>query len=84
MARKPQIPKRDAERALTVLKHYERGTGPSYRQPDSFGAYLLFLIALAIAGVIVYSILNHKGQISRLWYKAIHPDTIPVKVQPGQ
>ena len=84
MARKPEIPKEDAERALKVLQQDERGTGPSYRQPSSIGAYLMLLIALASAGVIVYYVLNHKEQVSRLWYRATHPDSVPAQVGPDQ
>jgi hypothetical protein len=84
VARKPDIPKRDAERALKVLQQYERGTGPRYRQPSSIGAYLMFLITLAIAGLIVYYALNHKEQVSRLWYRATHRDSVPAQVQPDQ
>jgi hypothetical protein len=57
-ARKPEIPKYDAERALTVLK-YAKKTEPKYGKPNSFGAYLMFLIGLAIAGLIVYYAFNH-------------------------
>ena len=84
MARKPEIPKEDAERALKVLQQEERGTGPSYRKPSSLGAYLMFLITLAVAGLIVYYALNHKEQVSELWYRATHRDTVPARVQPDQ
>jgi hypothetical protein len=82
-ARKPDIPKRDAERALTVLK-YARKTEPKYGKPNSFGAYLMFLIGLAIAGLIVYYALNHKEQITQLWYQATHRDSVSVPVHPDQ
>jgi len=83
MARKPAIPKRDAERALTVLK-YAQKTEPRYRQPNSFGAYLLLLIGLAIAGAIVYYGFTHKEQVAALWYRATHRDSVPTQVQPDQ
>jgi hypothetical protein len=83
MARKPQIPKRDAERALKVLE-YGRKTDIRYRQPNTFGAYLLLLIGLAIAGLVVYYALNHKEQVSRLWYQATHRDSVSVPVHPDQ
>ena len=83
MARKPGIPKRDAERALKVLE-YERRMQPKYKQPNSFGAYVMLLIGLALAGMIVYYVLNHKEQVSRLWYRATHQDSVPVRVQPDQ
>jgi hypothetical protein len=83
VARKPQIPKRDAERALKVLE-YGRKTEPSYRQPNAFGTYLVLLIALAIAGVIVYYVATNQEQFSELWYRATHPDSVPVQVQPDQ
>jgi hypothetical protein len=84
VARKHEIPKEDVERALKVLQQEERGTGPSYRQPSSLGAYLMLLISLAIAGVTVYYVLNHKDQVARLWFRATHPDTVPAQVQPDQ
>jgi hypothetical protein len=83
MARKAQIPKRDAERALKVLE-YERKTEPKYRQPNSFGAYVLLLIGLAVAGLIVYYILNHKEQFSNLWYRATHREAPTVPTYPDQ
>lgn len=83
MAGKPTIPKRDAERALKVLK-YGQKTEPRYRQPNSFGAYLALFIALAIAGAIVYYILINREQVSRLWYRATHPDPAPAQTQPDQ
>jgi len=83
VARKPQIPKRDAERALKVLE-YGRKTEPTYRRPNAFWAYLMLVIALAVAGVIVYYVLTNKEQFSRLWYRATHPDSVPVQVQPDQ
>jgi hypothetical protein len=83
MARKSAIPKRDARRALKVLE-YERKTEPKYRQPNSFGAYILLLIGLAIAGLIVYYVLNHKEQFAGLWYRATHRDSVQVGTQPDQ
>ena len=83
MAGKPQIPKYDAERALKVLE-YEKRTEPKYRQPNSFGAYVMLLIGLAIAGLIVYYVLNHKEQFSSLWHRATHPDSVSVPVQPDR
>jgi hypothetical protein len=83
MARKSQIPKRDAERALKVLE-YERKTEPKYRRPNAYGSCLMLVIALAIAGAIVYYGLTHKEQVSRLWYRATHPDSVPAQVQPDQ
>lgn len=83
MARKSQIPKRDAERALKVLE-YSRKSEPKYRQPNTYGAYLALLIALAIAGLIVYYVLTHREQFSSLWYRATHRDTVQVQTQPDQ
>ena len=83
MARKPQIPKRDAERALKVLE-YEKRTEPKYRQPNSFGAYVMLLIGLAIAGLIVYYAFVHKEQVAQLWHRATHSDSVSVPVQPDQ
>ena len=83
MARKPKIPKRDAERALKVLE-YGRKTEPKYRNPNPYGSCLVFVIALAIAGAIVYYVFANKEQFSGLWYRATHPDSVPVQVQPDQ
>lgn len=83
MARRPKIPKRDSQRALKVLE-YGRKTEPSYGQPNSFGAYLMLFIALAIAGAIVYYIFANRERVSRLWHRATHPDQVPAQVQPDQ
>ena len=83
MARKPEIPKRDAERALKVLKYAQR-TEPKYRKPNSFGAYLMLLIGLAIAGAIVYYAFVHKEQVAQLWHRATHPDSVVAPVHPDQ
>ena len=83
MAGQTQNPKRDAERARKVLD-IERKNYPTYKQPSPIGSYLLLILALAVVGVIVYSIVNRKGQISRLWDRAMHPGTVPAQVQPGQ
>ena len=83
MAEKSKIPKRDADRALRVLK-YGRKTEPRYRQPNSFGAYLMLFIALVIAGAIVYYIFVNREQVSRLWHRATHPEPVPVQTQPDQ
>jgi hypothetical protein len=83
MARKPQIPKRDAERALKVLE-YERKTEPKYRRPNTFGAYALLLIGLAVAGLIVYYVHNHKEQFSDLWHRATHPEAPTAPAYPDQ
>ena len=83
MARKPQIPKHDAERALRVLE-YERRTEPKYRKPNTYGAYLMLVIGLAIAGAIAYYVFIHKEQFAQLWHRATHPDSVPVQVRPDQ
>jgi hypothetical protein len=83
VARKWQIPKRDAERALKVLE-YERKTEPKYRQPNPYGSCLMLLIGLAIAGLVVYYVLNNKEQFARLWHRATHPDSVSVPVHPDQ
>ncbi len=84
MARKSKIPKRDAERALKVLE-YERKSQRYYqRQASPFGAYVLLLVGLAVAGLIVYYALNHKEQLARLWFRATHPDSVSVPVHPDQ
>ena len=83
MARKSQIPKRDAERALKVLE-YERRTEPKYRQPNSFGAYVLLLIGLAVAGLIVYYVVLHQEQFSDLWHRATHREAPTAPAYPDQ
>jgi len=83
VARKSQIPKRDAERALKVLE-YERKTEPKYRKPNPYGSCLMLVIALAIAGAIVYYVFAHKEQFAQLWHRATHPDSVPAQVQPDQ
>ncbi len=83
MARKERIPKRDAERALKVLE-YERKTEPKYRQPNSFGAYVLLLIGLAVAGLVVYYVFLHKEQFSDLWHRATHREVPAVPEHPDQ
>jgi hypothetical protein len=83
MARKSEIPKRDAERAQEMLE-IERKNWPTYKQPSSVGSYLILILALAFAGAIVYYALNRKEQIAGLWFRATHPDTVPAQVQPDQ
>ncbi|MBM3332725.1 hypothetical protein FJY68_12915 [candidate division WOR-3 bacterium] len=83
MASKLKIPKRDAERARTVLK-YAQKTEPKYGKPNSFLAYVLFLIGLAAAGLAVYYALNHREQLAKLWYEATHRDSVSVPVHPDQ
>ena len=83
MAKKPEISKHDAERALKVLE-YEKRTEPKYRKPNAYGSCLMFVIALAIAGAIVYFILIHRAQFGQLWYRATHPDSVPVVTTPDQ
>jgi len=81
MAHGPAIPKRDAERARKELES-ESMTGPVYRKPSSVGSWLVFVIALAIAGAIVYYIFLHKDQFGQLWHSATHPDTMPAPAVP--
>jgi len=83
MGKDPQIPKRDAERALRVLEFERRGQ-PRYRKPNTFGSYVMLFIGLAVAGLIVYYVLHHKGQFASLWQKATHPPTPAEQTQPGQ
>ncbi len=83
MAKGPEIPKRDIERARKVME-YERRTEPKYKKPNSYGSCLVFVIALAIAGAIVYYIFAHKQQFGQLWTRAIHPDSVPTQTVPDQ
>ena len=75
MAREPEIPKRDMERARKVLE-FERTTSP-YRKPNPYWSCLFFVLALAIAGAIVYYIFVHRQQFGQLWQRATHPDSLP-------
>lgn len=81
MAREPEISKRDIARARKVLE-FERINAP-YRKPSSYGSCLLFVLALAIAGAIVFYIFIHKEQFGQLWQRATHPDSLPVQAEPG-
>jgi len=84
MAKKPRIPKRDAERALKVLE-YERKSQRVYRrQASPFGAYVLLLVGLAIAGAAVYYVLTHNEQFAKLWHRATHPEAPTVPTYPDQ
>jgi len=83
MARKPQISKYDAARALKVLE-YEKRTEPKYRQPNSFGTYVMLLIGLAVAGAIAYYAFVHKEQVAQLWHQATHRDSVSIPVHPDQ
>jgi hypothetical protein len=83
MVRGPEIPKYDVERARKVLE-YERRTEPKYRKPNSYGSCLMFIIALAVAGAIVYYIVVRKEQFGKLWHQATHPDSVPVQIVPDQ
>ena len=83
MAKGPEIPKRDLERARRVLELQNR-IQPKYRKPNPYGSCLMFVIALAIAGAIVYHIFRHKEQFGQLWHRAIHPDSIPTQTEPDQ
>jgi len=75
--RKFRIPKRDAERARRVLE-LERKAEPVFRRPGA-GSCLLFLLALAIAGAIVFYVFVHRAEFSRLWQRSNHPGTIPAE-----
>lgn len=83
MARKPKIPKPDAERALKALKA-EREDWPTYKKRSSLGSYLMLLLFLAIAGVIVYYVLYRKEQASMFWNRITHRDRAPAQVEPDQ
>ncbi len=83
MARKPQIPKRVTERSRSVLAYSLRNE-PRYGRPNPFLAYLLLLIGLAVAGLIVYYVLNHREQFAGLWQKATHPPPPAEQTIPNQ
>ena len=51
---------------------------------NAFGAYLMFIIGLAIAGLVVYYVLMHRDQFASLWNRATHPPTPTEETQPGQ
>ena len=66
------------------MLEYERKTEPKYRKPNPYGSCLVFVIALAIAGAIVYYVFAHKEQFSKLWHRATHPDSVSVPAYPDQ
>lgn len=82
MADGPGISEQNAERARK-LQELERLSVP-YRKPNALWSYLVLVIALAIAGVIVYSIMANKQQFVRFWQRATHPGTVPAQTEPGQ
>jgi hypothetical protein len=84
MARGPEIPKQDAERAPKVLESEQRIAPPALRKTNAYGSCLVFVIALAIAGAIVYYIFLHKDQFGQLWHRATHPDSVPTQTVPDQ
>ena len=83
MASRPAIPKRDAERARKESES-DPMTAPVYRKPSSIGSWLVFVIALAIVGAIVYYVFVHKEQFGQLWHSATHPDSMPPSPIPGR
>jgi len=83
VARKPQVPQRDLERVHKVLQ-YERRSEPKFRRPGPVRSCLVLLIALAIAGAIVYYVCTRREQFAELWHRATHPDSVPGQVVPGQ
>jgi len=82
MAKGVEIPKAEAEKARQLLE-LERKYAPP-RRLNALVSWLVFIIALAIAGAIVYYAFFNKEQFSRLWYRATHPDSVPAEVQPDQ
>lgn len=79
--KKFKIPRRDAERARRVLE-FERKAEWKARRPGA-GSCLLFLLALTIAGAIVFYVFVHRAEFSRLWQRPTRPDTIPAETGPN-
>ena len=66
------------------MLEFEGKAQPKYKQPNSFGAYVMLLIGLAIAGLIAYYAFSHKEHVSRLWYQATHRDSASAPIHPDQ
>lgn len=81
MANNAQTPKRDAD-----LKEFEieREKWPTYKKSSHIGSYVILILFLAIVGMAVYYALNHKEEVSQLWNRLTHRDTVPAQVEPGQ
>ena len=77
-ANRPGGPKRPEK----VMVTEEKLQSP-YHKPSTTGAYIVLLVALAIAGVMVFYIMTHREQFSRLWFRATHPDSLPAQVDTG-
>jgi hypothetical protein len=79
--KKFKIPKRDAERALKVLE-YENRAEKKYHPRGGAGSCLAFVLALAVAGAIIFYIFTHRVEAGRFWQRSMHPDTPPAETGP--
>ena len=82
MARRVKLSKAEADKERQMLELERKYDAP--RRTSALLSWLLFILALAVAGAVVYYALFDNGQFSRLWYRATHPDTVPAQIQPGQ
>ena len=82
MARRVKLSKAEADKDRQLHELERKYDAP--RRTNALISWLLFILALAVAGAVVYYVLFSNGQFSRLWYRATHPDTIPAQTQPDQ
>ncbi len=82
MAKGVEIPKAEAQKARQ-LRDLERKYAPP-RRLNALISWVVFIIALAVVGAIVYHLLFNKEQFSRLWYRATHPAAPVEQTQPDQ
>ncbi len=76
------IAKAEEEKARQLRELERKYAAP--RRIRALISWLVFLIALAVAGAIVYYALFNKEEFSRLWYRATHREAIPAQVEPDQ
>jgi cytoskeletal protein RodZ len=74
--------KAEEQRARQLRELERKYAAP--RRTKALISWLVFLVALAIAGAVVYYAFFNREQFSRLWYRATHPASEPVEVQPDQ
>jgi len=82
MAQGVDIAKAEEEKARQLLELERKYAAP--RRIRALISWLVFLIALTVAGAIVYYAFFNREQFSRLWYRATHPGSVPAQVEPDQ
>jgi len=82
MARGVDISKAEEERAHQWRELEQKYAAP--RRTKALISWLVFIIALAVAGAVVYYAFFNREQFSRLWYRVTHPASEPIEVQPNQ